>query len=69
MFLYTKGQSTYELQQVEVILPEDVYSAIQDSLSSSIPKPQYARVFMSLSSLLEGDFFNTYIKLGTNPSD
>ncbi|PWY95071.1 hypothetical protein BO94DRAFT_456164 [Aspergillus sclerotioniger CBS 115572] len=32
--------------------------------TSKLQKLRYARVFMSLSSLLEGDFFNTYIKIG-----
>ncbi|RAL01006.1 ribonuclease P protein subunit p40 [Aspergillus ibericus CBS 121593] len=32
--------------------------------TSKLQKIRYARVFMSLSSLLEGDFFNTYIKIG-----
>ncbi|EHA26628.1 hypothetical protein ASPNIDRAFT_46557 [Aspergillus niger ATCC 1015] len=30
----------------------------------TLQKLRYARVFMSLSSLLEGEFFNTYIKTG-----
>ncbi|KAE8354060.1 ribonuclease P 40kDa subunit-domain-containing protein [Aspergillus coremiiformis] len=44
----------------EVILPEALYTR----LDTRLPKLRYARVFMSLSSLLEGDFFNTYIKAG-----
>ncbi|PKX92567.1 ribonuclease P protein subunit p40 [Aspergillus novofumigatus IBT 16806] len=49
---------------VEVILPEEVYSSIKDSLDAKVQKLRYARVFMSPSALLEGDFFNTYIKTG-----
>ncbi|GLA88223.1 ribonuclease P protein subunit p40 [Aspergillus tubingensis] len=45
---------------VEVILPKDILSYVQPQLQNL----RYARVFMSLSSLLEGDFFNTYIKTG-----
>ncbi|PYH99124.1 hypothetical protein BO71DRAFT_314918 [Aspergillus ellipticus CBS 707.79] len=41
-----------------------IYSNIQDSLDSKLQKLRYARVFRPLSSLLEGDFFNTYIKAG-----
>ena len=52
------------IAQVDVILPKAIYSSIQDSLQSKLQKLRYARVFMSLSSLLEGDFFNTYIKIG-----
>ncbi|GFF23004.1 hypothetical protein IFM58399_00132 [Aspergillus lentulus] len=49
---------------VEAILPEEVYSSIKDSLDAKVQKLRYARVFMSPSALLEGDFFNTYIKTG-----
>ncbi|KNG86645.1 hypothetical protein ANOM_004361 [Aspergillus nomiae NRRL 13137] len=49
---------------VEVILPEATYKTIESSFNAKLPKLRYARVFMSLSSLLEGDFFNTYIKSG-----
>ncbi|GKZ82128.1 ribonuclease P protein subunit p40 [Aspergillus niger] len=45
---------------VEVILPKDIFSHVQPQLQ----KLRYARVSMSLSSLLEGEFFNTYIKTG-----
>jgi ribonuclease P/MRP protein subunit RPP40 len=49
---------------VEVILPEEVYSSVKDPLDAKVQKLRYARVFMSPSALLEGDFFNTYIKTG-----
>ncbi|KAE8152143.1 ribonuclease P 40kDa subunit-domain-containing protein [Aspergillus avenaceus] len=49
---------------VEVLLPERVYKTIQSSVETKLPKLRYARVFMSLSALLEGDFFNTYVKTG-----
>ncbi|KAE8364363.1 ribonuclease P 40kDa subunit-domain-containing protein [Aspergillus caelatus] len=49
---------------VEVTLPEATYKTIESSLDTKLPKLRYARVFMSLSSLLEGDFFNAYIKSG-----
>ncbi|OOF95755.1 hypothetical protein ASPCADRAFT_396468 [Aspergillus carbonarius ITEM 5010] len=56
------------IHTVDVILPKAIYSSIQDSLQSKLQKLRYARVFMSLSSLLEGDFFNTYIKIEANTS-
>ncbi|GIK03148.1 hypothetical protein Aspvir_007217 [Aspergillus viridinutans] len=52
------------VHSVEVILPEEVYSSIKGSLDAKVQKLRYARVFMSPSALLEGDFFNTYIKTG-----
>ncbi|BDD58466.1 hypothetical protein MPDQ_003419 [Monascus purpureus] len=49
---------------VEVILPEGTYNKLKNTLHGGVKNPQYARVFMSLSSLLEGEFFNRYIKTG-----
>ncbi|KAL2837914.1 ribonuclease P 40kDa subunit-domain-containing protein [Aspergillus pseudoustus] len=48
----------------EVTLPSDVYATIESSLDSKLQKLSYARLSMTLSSLFEGDFFNTYIKAG-----
>lgn len=45
-------------------MPEEIYSSIKSSLHDRVKNPRYARVFMPLSSLLEGDFFNKYIKIG-----
>lgn len=47
-----------------MILPEDAYSKAKAPLEAKLEKVQFARVFMSLSDLLEHDFFNTYIKTG-----
>ncbi|RAL17231.1 ribonuclease P protein subunit p40, partial [Aspergillus homomorphus CBS 101889] len=52
------------IHTVEVTLPKEAHTTIQASLDSRLQKLRYARVFMSLSSLLEPDFFNTYIKTG-----
>ncbi|KAK5797765.1 hypothetical protein VI817_004056 [Penicillium citrinum] len=49
---------------VEVILPETLYTSIGSSLDAKLTKPQYARVFMSPSSILENDFFNSYVRSG-----
>lgn len=56
---------TDECQQVEAILPEDVYNNIQASLESKLEKIQCARVFMYPADLFEHEFFNTYIRKGT----
>lgn len=50
--------------QVEVVLPEAAFLGVENSLNAKLEKHKYARVFMSLSSLLEQEFFNTYIKIG-----
>ncbi|BCR82865.1 ribonuclease P protein subunit p40 [Aspergillus chevalieri] len=52
------------IHTVETILPEALYSSIGESLNAKLQKPQYARVLMPLASLLEGEFFNAYIKIG-----
>lgn len=52
------------MKKTELILPEEIYRVAWDSIRSRIKKLRYARVFMPLSSLLEGEFFNTYIKTG-----
>ncbi|CAG7927159.1 unnamed protein product [Penicillium olsonii] len=51
------------LHSVEVIIPKDSYSKIKPALAK-LDKPRYARVYMAPSSLLEHEFFNTYIKSG-----
>ena len=51
--------------KTDLILPEEFYHTVWDSVSSKIGNCQYAKVIMPLSSLLESDFFNTYIKIGT----
>ncbi|KKK14256.1 hypothetical protein P175DRAFT_0504281 [Aspergillus ochraceoroseus IBT 24754] len=52
------------IHTVEVILPMEGYSSIESSLDSKLQKLQYARVSMTLSSIIHGEFFNTYIKSG-----
>ncbi|KAL4920229.1 ribonuclease P 40kDa subunit-domain-containing protein [Aspergillus aurantiobrunneus] len=49
---------------VEVTMPKEVYSSIESSLNSRLQKLRYTYLSMTLSSLIEGDFFNTYIKTG-----
>ncbi|OJJ05690.1 hypothetical protein ASPVEDRAFT_174862 [Aspergillus versicolor CBS 583.65] len=49
---------------VEVILPKKAYSSIESSLNSKLQKLRYARISMTLSSLIDEGFFNTYIKKG-----
>lgn len=55
------------MDQVELILPKELYEAVKDELKVRIPEPVYSRVIMSLSSLLEGAFFEEYIKKGSLP--
>ncbi|KAL4759093.1 ribonuclease P protein subunit p40 [Aspergillus foveolatus] len=56
--------SNHFVHTVEVTMPKQVYLSIESSLDSNLQKLRYARLSMTLSSLIEGDFFNTYIKTG-----
>ncbi|KAL4910662.1 hypothetical protein BDW74DRAFT_172136 [Aspergillus multicolor] len=56
--------SNHFVHTVDVTMPKDVYTSIKSSLNSKLQKLQYARLSMTLSSLIDGDFFNTYIKTG-----
>lgn len=63
--MLAKDYQLTKVKQVEAILPEAVHSRIEGSLDAKLQNPQYARIFMPLASLLEADFFNAYIKIGT----
>ncbi|TVY52871.1 Ribonuclease P protein subunit p40 [Lachnellula cervina] len=51
------------VQKVELILPEEIYEIMKEVLDQ-LPKPVYSRVILPLKALLEGEFFNEYIKKG-----
>lgn len=50
--------------QVELLLPEELYDLIWKELEARLANIRYSHVVMSLSDLLEADFFNIYIKTG-----
>ncbi|KAL4933916.1 ribonuclease P protein subunit p40 [Aspergillus undulatus] len=52
------------IHTVEVTMPKEAYSSIEGSLDSKLQTLRYARVTMTLSSLIDGDFFNKFIKAG-----
>ena len=45
-------------------MSEHIYKKSWSLLETQLPPLEYYRVFMPLSALLEGDFFNKYIKTG-----
>jgi ribonuclease P/MRP protein subunit RPP40 len=51
--------------KLDLVLPEEVFQIVWEALVSKTESIQYAKVFLPLSALLEGDFFNIYIKSGT----
>ena len=50
--------------QVEIILSEGLFNFIWTKLENRLGELQYSRMIMTLASMLEGDFFNFYIKSG-----
>lgn len=50
--------------QVQLILPEELYEIIKNGFITQHSSPRYSRVIMPLGALLEGEFFNEYIKRG-----
>ena len=49
---------------MELILPQELYEIIKDGFVKGRARPAYSRVIMPLKALLEGEFFNEYIKKG-----
>ncbi|QGA17760.1 hypothetical protein EYB26_005436 [Talaromyces marneffei] len=49
----------------ELILPEDVYTTTWSSIREKLEKPRYIQVMMPLIALIEGDFFNDFVKPGS----
>jgi ribonuclease P/MRP protein subunit RPP40 len=52
------------VQNVELILPEELLEIITKNVLSENTRPAYNRVIIPLKALLEGQFFNEYIKKG-----
>ena len=50
---------------MHLTLPQELYHVVWKDIEAKITNIQYSRVIMSLSELLEGDFFDKYIKIGT----
>jgi ribonucleases P/MRP protein subunit RPP40 len=50
--------------QAEFILPEELYESVKDSVFGAILNPRYCKVILPLKAILEGEFFNEYIKKG-----
>lgn len=52
--------------QLDLVLPEEIFELVRAQLEreDGVGRGVYARVFMKLRELLEGDFFTEYIKTG-----
>ena len=51
-----------------MMLPQELYDLLWSKLDPKIISVEYSRVIMPLSALLEGAFFNLYIKTGNSYS-
>jgi ribonuclease P/MRP protein subunit RPP40 len=49
---------------MELILPEELYEILRSGFLAKLKTPVYSRVILPLQALLEGEFFNEYIKRG-----
>lgn len=47
-----------------LILPDELYQIIWNSIEASVPKLRYAKVMMKLEEVLQREFFTEYIKKG-----
>lgn len=52
------------ITQVDVVLPQESWELVRDTLLRSAKTPEYCRVSVALSQVLEGEFFTEYIKIG-----
>ncbi|EHA56964.1 hypothetical protein MGG_06856 [Pyricularia oryzae 70-15] len=52
------------IHQVDLILPQEIFSIFQQKVLNSHVPPQYKRVTMTLGQVLEKDFFQEYLKIG-----
>lgn len=46
------------------MLPDELYSLIWQTVENELPRMRYAKVIMKLEEILQGEFFNEYIKRG-----
>lgn len=51
---------------MQLILPQELYDVVWKDVEAKITNIQYSQVIISLSEILEGEFFNQYIKIGTS---
>lgn len=61
-------QSYRWIHTVNIVAPEEARAALERLLSGEAGEIRYAKVKMSLTDVLTGDFFNVYIKQGQSVS-
>ncbi|KAK5690856.1 hypothetical protein LTR97_012017 [Elasticomyces elasticus] len=50
--------------KVDMLIPESSLERLKTGLAANKGNSRYARVFMKIEELIEGDFFNHYVKAG-----
>lgn len=53
------------VRSLELLLPEELYITVWPQIADEVKSVRYEKVIMKLEQILEGDFFNEYIKKGT----
>jgi ribonucleases P/MRP protein subunit RPP40 len=53
-----------DFRQIDLIVTEKAAGKLKECLKDGKDTLRYARVYMKLSNLVEGDFFDQYIKAG-----
>ena len=53
------------VRSVELLLPEELYELVWDRIDDELKTLRYQKVIMKLEHILEGEFFNEYVKKGT----
>lgn len=54
--------------QIDLIFPAEACDVILEQLNNTQKHPRYSKVNMTLGDILQGDFFNEYIKKGMHVS-
>lgn len=52
------------IYSASIIMPTELYQSVYGRIDERAKKSSYAKVVMKLEELLEGEFFNEYIKRG-----
>jgi ribonucleases P/MRP protein subunit RPP40 len=52
------------VQSIDLILPQELYEIIWQRVEKDLNGVRYAKVFMKLQDILDGDFFKEQVKKG-----
>ncbi|UNI19206.1 Ribonuclease P [Purpureocillium takamizusanense] len=52
------------ISKVDLVVPQQYYDALHETLTQDSRQPRYSRVTMALGQVLQGSFFTNYVKTG-----